>query len=98
MAGLARACGRKLPDDAVQCALAELDRGPVASIGNMRDVLNGRPSELETEVGAVVRLARTAVVQVPIHAFLYASLLPQERQARREIEFPVAEKEPAKAA
>jgi hypothetical protein len=55
-------------------------------------------SRESTEVGAVVRLAQTAGVQVPIHKFLYASLLPQERKARHEIEFPVAEKKPAKAA
>ncbi len=98
VAALARACGRKLPDDAVPHALADLDRGPATGIGNMRDILNGRPSELETEVGAVVRLARAAGVPAPIHRFFYASLLPQERRARHEIEFPVAEKEPAKAA
>ncbi len=98
VAALARARGRKLPDDAVERALAELDRAPETAIGNMRDILNGRPSELETEVGAVVRLARTAGVQAPIHTFFYASLLPQERRARHEIEFPVAEKEPARAA
>jgi 2-dehydropantoate 2-reductase len=98
--GVARACGAKLPDDALQYALSQLGRGPETAIGNMRDVLNGRPSELETEVGAVVRLARKAGIQVPIHSFLYASLLPQERRARRVIVFPVSkvEEPSAKAA
>ena len=53
---------------------------------------------LETEVGAVVSLAQTAGVRVPIHTFLYAGLLPQERKPRHQIEFAVAEQEPAKAA
>ena len=63
-----------------------------------RDILAGRPSELETRIGAVVRLARMAGVEVPRHTFLYASLLPQERKARGEIEFPAVEEKSAKAA
>jgi 2-dehydropantoate 2-reductase len=98
VAALARGRGASLPDDVVRHALAELDRGPAAGVGNMRDVLNGRPSELETEVGAVVRLGQAAGVQLPIHTFLYASLLPQEKRARKEIEFPTSEQESAKAA
>ena len=98
VAALARARGAKLPNDAVQLALAELDQGPAYAVGNMRDVLNGRPSELETEVGAIVRLGRAAGVQLPIHTYLHASLLPQEKLARKEIEFPSEVHEPAKAA
>jgi hypothetical protein len=35
-----------------------------------------------------VRLAHLAGIDVPLHMFLYACLLPQERKARCEIEFP----------
>ena len=47
-----------------------------------RDVIAGRPSELEAWNGAVVRLGQAAKVAVPTHTFLYHSLLPQERRAR----------------
>jgi 2-dehydropantoate 2-reductase len=47
-----------------------------------RDILEGRPSELEYQIGAVVRLAARAGVSVPASTFLYASLLPAERRAR----------------
>ena len=47
-----------------------------------RDVVAGRPSELETQVGAVVRLGREAGVPTPVNGVLYATLLPQERAAR----------------
>jgi 2-dehydropantoate 2-reductase len=85
---VARAHGARISDDTVDQSLASLDRAPAAAIGNLLDILDGRPSELETEVGAVVRLARTVAVGVPRHTFLYASLLPQERNARGELKFP----------
>jgi 2-dehydropantoate 2-reductase len=47
-----------------------------------RDLAAGRPSELEDQVGAVVRLAREAQVPVPVHEVIYGALLPQERAAR----------------
>src|SRR6478672_821964 len=60
-----------VPSLIVKQSLASLDRAPAQAIGNLRDILDGRPSELETEVGAAVRLARTAEVDVPGHEFLY---------------------------
>ncbi len=47
-----------------------------------RDLLDGKPSELEAQTGAIVRLAEAAGISVPANAFLYAALLPSERQAR----------------
>lgn len=95
---VARASGAAPSHDALERALAWSDRGPAWPIGNLQDITVGRPSELEPEVGAVVRLARNAGVPVPNHEFLYASLLPQERKARGEIRFPVAETEVPRAA
>ena len=42
----------------------------------------GRPSELEQQTGAIVRLARDAGVPVPVNTFLYAALAPGERRSR----------------
>jgi 2-dehydropantoate 2-reductase len=47
-----------------------------------RDLVEGRPSELNEQTGAVVRLGIRAGVARPVHDFLFASLLPQERRAR----------------
>jgi 2-dehydropantoate 2-reductase len=47
-----------------------------------RDIMEGRPSELEAQNGAVVRLGKAAGVPTPVAAFVYAALLPQERAAR----------------
>lgn len=51
-------------------------------MGNMRNLVEGRPSELETEVGAIARLGRKLGVEVPRRTFLYAALLPHERKVR----------------
>lgn len=72
-----------LPSGAVSKSLAFLDALPPAGTTSMqRDIADGRPSELESWNGAVVRLAREAGVETPLHRFVYASLLPQERAAR----------------
>jgi 2-dehydropantoate 2-reductase len=75
--------GIDLPDGLVARFLDVVDALPEAEVTSMqRDVLAGRPSELEAQVGAVVRLGREAGVPTPVHETLYAALLPQERAAR----------------
>lgn len=51
-----------------------------------RDLLEGRPSELRDQVGAVVAHARELGVDVPIFETIYASQLPRELQARAAAE------------
>jgi 2-dehydropantoate 2-reductase len=80
---VARARGITLPDDAVANTIAAVDSLPEDGTASMqRDIMDGKPSELEAQNGAVVRLGKEAGVPTPIHEFLYASLLPQERAAR----------------
>jgi 2-dehydropantoate 2-reductase len=87
---LARVRGVCVADEAVEKALALIDLSPEQATASMqRDIMAGRPSELESQLGMVVRLAHRAGVEVPLHTFLYACLLPQERKARGEIEFPM---------
>ncbi len=86
---VARAHGVHVADDVVARTLAFWDaESGDATTSMQRDILEGRPSELETQVGAVVRAARVIGMHAPHHEFLYASLLPQERHARDEIDFP----------
>jgi 2-dehydropantoate 2-reductase len=80
---LARVRGVALGPDAVVSTLAIVDGLPAEGTASMqRDILEGRPSELEYQVGAVVRLAAPVGLSVPASTFLYASLLPAERRAR----------------
>lgn len=78
-----RARGVDLPEDHVETAMGAFDAAPSEGTASMqRDVVAGRPSELEAQSGAVVRLGAEVGVPTPMHAFLYHSLLPQERLAR----------------
>ena len=82
---LAAAVGVVLPGDAVEQTLAFTDGIPADGTTSMqRDIMEGRPSELDAQVGAVVRLGTRARVAVPVHRFMYAALLPLERRIRGE--------------
>jgi 2-dehydropantoate 2-reductase len=47
-----------------------------------RDIIAGRPSELESLSGAVVRLGKENGVGTPVHDSIYRILLPLEARAR----------------
>lgn len=85
---LARVSGATLGEEAVAKILAAVDGLPETATSSMqRDLLEGRPSELEAQLGAVVRLAREKGVPAPAASVLYASLLPLEKKARGELAF-----------
>jgi 2-dehydropantoate 2-reductase len=93
---VARARGVRIASDAVARTLAYVDTLPVDATASMqRDVLEGRPSELDDQIGAMVRLGAAASVAVPVHACLYASLLPQELRARASSRGPGAAVRPS---
>ena len=60
-----------------------------ATTSLQRDIIDGKPSELEAWNGAVVRLAREVGIAVPTHEAVYNCLLPQELQARGRLTFPI---------
>jgi 2-dehydropantoate 2-reductase len=76
---LARARGVHLPDDEAQKTLAFIDSSAPGIMASMqKDIMEGRPSELEAQNGTVVRMGRELGVPTPTHEFIYASLLPGE--------------------
>jgi len=78
-----------LAEAVIDQTIAYVDALPPAATASMqRDIMSGRPSELEAQSGAVVRLGRQAGVETPVHAFIYHSLLPLELQARGQVQFP----------
>lgn len=82
---VARARGVALPDDAVDRTMKFIDALPAESTASMqRDIMAARPSELESQNGAVARLGREAGVATPVNTLIHAALLPQERHARGE--------------
>jgi 2-dehydropantoate 2-reductase len=88
IAAVAAALGVGLPANAVKETMTFVDTLPDDGTASMqRDIMAGRPSELETQNGAVVRLGQRTGVPVPLHRFIYQSLLPLELRARGELSF-----------
>lgn len=77
-----------LADGIVERSMALLDSlDPSSTTSLQRDILAGKPSELEAWSGAVVRLGHKAGVSTPLHEFIYHSLLPSEMEARASGKF-----------
>lgn len=80
---VARALGIPVREETVERCLAFFATLPAEGTASMqRDVIAGRPSELEAQAGAVVRFGRASGTPTPVFDFLYAALLLQERRAR----------------
>lgn len=80
---LAQAREIKLSPNSIDNAIASVNALPEDATSSMqRDIAAGRPSELESQNGAVVRLARESGVQVPTHALIYETLKPLDQKAR----------------
>ena len=85
VAAVAAGHGVELPADTVEQTLAFVDGLPPEGTASMqRDILAGRPSELEAQNGAVVRLGRQAGVPTPVNRQIYERRLPLERESRRQ--------------
>jgi len=83
VAEIASAEGSDLGAESVSKTLAILDALPAETTSSMqRDIMAGRPSELEAQTGAVVKFGRKTGVPTPVHDSIYAELLPLERKAR----------------
>jgi len=80
---LAQARGISLPPNAIESVMAGVDALPEDATSSMqRDIAAGKPSELESQNGAVVRMARESAVEVPTHELIYQTLEPLEERAR----------------
>ena len=80
---VAHARGIALPEESIPNTMALVDSLPPNGTASMqRDIMAGRPSELESQNGAVVRLGQEVGVDTPLHTFIYHALLPSELRAR----------------
>jgi 2-dehydropantoate 2-reductase len=86
--GLGHAWGVPVPGQSVASTLKFIESLPPDGTASMqRDLAAGRPSELEAQSGAVVRMGRVKGFSTPVHAFFYQALLPGELRARGKISF-----------
>ena len=80
---VANARGIELTQGSVQSVVERLDSTQPDMLASMqKDIMEDRPSELEAQTGALVRMGHALDVSTPTHEFIYASLLPMELRAR----------------
>ena len=85
---LGRAKGIDLPQDSVSKTLATLgDIPPNSTTSMQRDLIAGKPSELDAQSGAVVRLAYEVDLDTPVNRFILYSLRSLELRARGALKF-----------
>jgi 2-dehydropantoate 2-reductase len=85
-ASVGRASGISLPKDIIEKTMSFYDGLPDGATSSMqRDIQAVKPSELESQTGAVVRLGIKVGEPTPVNTYLYGSLLPLELKARGEI-------------
>jgi 2-dehydropantoate 2-reductase len=83
------ACARSIamPEDSVDKGIANVDRLTDDATSSMqRDIAAGKPSELESQSGAVVRMAHEIGLEVPTNELIYSQLKPLEIKARANAE------------
>jgi 2-dehydropantoate 2-reductase len=86
--GLARAAGIPVPSESVASTMKLVDSAPPDATSSMqRDLIAGRPSELEAQSGSVVRLGRACNFPTSVHEVIYNALLPGELRARGKLRF-----------
>ena len=80
---IAKARGVELGYEALDATMARYDALPAEATSSLqRDVMSGKPSELDAQLGAAVRLGRESSVPTPVLQTLYEVLLPGERASR----------------
>jgi 2-dehydropantoate 2-reductase len=86
--GVARAAGIPVPNESVASTMKLIDSAPPDATSSMqRDLIAGRPSELEAQTGAVARLGRACNFPTPVHELIYNAMLPSELRARGKLTF-----------
>jgi 2-dehydropantoate 2-reductase len=80
---IAKAKGVNLPDDIIEKQFQIIKSQPYNTIASLqRDIMEGKPSELEAQNGAIVRMGIELGIPTPVNSFIYHCLLPQENKAR----------------
>jgi len=82
-AAVAGARGVMLSRSLVADTMKRIDNLPYAMLASMqKDMMEGRPSELHEQTGAVIRLGKAVGVPTPTHQKLFEALSPLEIKAR----------------
>ncbi|WP_372744111.1 ketopantoate reductase family protein [Lutibacter sp.] len=80
---VAQAKGIDINEETIEKTFKIIDNQPYSTTASLqRDIMEGKPSELEAQNGTVVKFGKQLGVPTPINDFIYYCLLPQEKRAR----------------
>jgi len=80
---IAKAKGVNLPENIIEKQFQVIENQPYNTTSSLqRDIMDGKPSELEAQNGTIVRMGKELGIPTPINTFIYHCLLPQEKEAR----------------
>ena len=82
-ANTARAAGIELREDVVEKVLSFVDQQPAKATSSMqRDILEGLASELDSQVGGIVRIARGSGATAPLNQLVWDALSAKSEKLR----------------
>ncbi|MBT8318015.1 MAG: 2-dehydropantoate 2-reductase [Lutibacter sp.] len=80
---VAKAKGVYLPDNILEKQFQLIESQPFETTSSLqRDMMEAKPSELEAQNGAIVKMGLDLGIPTPVNSFIYHCLLPQENKAR----------------
>lgn len=80
---ISKAKGVNLPNDIIEKQFRIIESLPYETTASLqRDIMEGKPSELDAQNGTIVRLGRELGVPTPINELIYNCLQPLEKKAR----------------
>lgn len=81
---IAYAKGIPLPENTIDKAFTAIARqAPNTTASTQRDLMEGKPSELENFNGYIVKEGKKLGIPTPVNEMIYELLLPQENKARK---------------
>lgn len=81
---VAHAKGIPLPEETIDKAFTAIARqAPETTASTQRDIMEGKPSELENFNGYIVKEGKKLGVPTPVNEMIYQLLLPQENNVRK---------------
>lgn len=80
---IAKKKGINLPENIIEEQFQVIESQPYNTTSSLqRDMMEGKPSELESQNGTIVKMGIELGIQTPVNSFIYYCLLPQEKKAR----------------
>lgn len=82
---IANAKGIPLNEESIQKVFHFIDKLPYETTASLqRDIMEGRPSELDSQVGTIHKMGQELNISTPINSFIYHSLIITEKRNRKE--------------